>query len=134
MRVERGEGATAAPSSPSGHAQDCAVSVDTVGDVTVCPLLAWGPEAAIHSAQSGSASNRRRGKVGVWCGSREGRGPREVAGGGRKVAPRPLGCAARCGRYLPRATSGILPTAHAPAHLPGWLEPQGHRWGPRPRG
>lgn len=39
-RVERGEEATAAPNSPSGHAQDCAVAVDTVSDVTVCPLLA----------------------------------------------------------------------------------------------
>lgn len=49
-RGERGEEATAAPSSPSGHAQDCAVAVDTVSDVTVCPLLAWSPEAGIRSA------------------------------------------------------------------------------------
>lgn len=33
-------GVTVAPSSPSRHAPDCEVAVDTLGDVTVCPLLA----------------------------------------------------------------------------------------------
>ena len=42
---------------------------------------------------------------------------------GVKVAPRPHGCAAPCGRYLPRAMYGSLPTAPQP-NLPKWLEPR----------
>lgn len=82
LGVERGDGTTATTSSPSGHAQDCAVTVDTVGDVTVCPLMARGPEAGILSAQSRRAANGRC-RIGRQCGSREvrGQGRKAVEGG-----------------------------------------------------
>lgn len=111
--LERGEEATAAPSSPSGHAQDCAVAVDNISDVTVCPLLAWSPEAGIRSAttpgaqRTGAEAELER-CVRAWKAGA--RGKRS-----EKVARRPHGCAAPCGRYLPRATYGSLPTARAPA-------------------
>ena len=51
---ERG-GGHSGPRFPIRAAQDCAVAVDTVSDVTVCPLLAWSPEAGIRSVPSPSA-------------------------------------------------------------------------------
>lgn len=55
-------GATAAPGSLPGHAADSAVAVDTAGDVTVCPLLAWGPEAGILRARARSSGRRCGGR------------------------------------------------------------------------
>ena len=111
-RVQRGEETTAAPSSPSGHAQDCAVAVDTVSDVTVCPLLDRSPEAGIRSAPTPGA---QRTGAEAELERRERARKAGAAQSGVKVEPRPHGCAAPCGRYLPRATYGSLPTARAPA-------------------
>lgn len=97
-------GATAGPGSPPGHAADRAVAVDTAGDVTVCPLLAWGPEAGSCAPGRAAAGGDAGAEV---------RGPRGRRG---KVAPGPLHRAARRG-HLPAG----------PSPLPGWPEPRGHR-------